>query len=49
MQNEDFNLNIGPMGLFSQKYWVLTQKKILRLLMRPAVPSFQSHAARETL
>ncbi len=48
-KNGDFKRNIGPIGLFSQKHCLLTQKFFFIFLMRPARPYFQSHAARETL
>jgi len=47
MQNEDINRNIGPIGNFSQKHWVFTQKHFFHFLMWPAIPSFKSHAARD--
>jgi len=51
IKNEVIKRNIGPNVLFSQKYWVLTQKKFLHFLMQPAIPCFQSHshAALKTL
>jgi hypothetical protein len=48
-KNGDFKRNIGPIGLFSQKHCILTQKNFFIFLMRPARPYFQSHAARVTL
>jgi len=47
-KNGDFKRNIGQIGLFSQKHWILTQK-YSSFLVQPARPCIKSHAARETL
>jgi len=48
-KNGDFIRNIGPIGLFSLKHWILTQIKNSTFLMRTTRPCFQSQAALETL
>jgi len=34
-KNGDFKRNIGPIGLFSQKHWILTQKCFLHFKCGP--------------
>jgi len=48
-KNEDFNRNICPFDRFLFKHWALTPMFFFSILMRPAIPCFQSFVAREIL